>query len=207
MTIITRKIELKHCKEGLSDEERISQKKLLLHINDNLYKSANNISSKLYLDEFVSSLIRLKHKEYKELVRNLAKAKKQKTPDEVAIAEIEARLKVFENEMTDQELAICKYADEMSSDSLAYNFATELELNIYGQILTQLKDKVLKDFKNDQKEVREGKRSIRTYKKGLPIPFPWNHTIRIEVVEKEKKEETEKRRKGTDEITKNMIST
>ena len=130
MTIITRKIELKHCKEGLSDEERISQKKLLLHINDNLYKSANNISSKLYLDEYVSSLIWLKHKEYKKLVRNLAKAKKQKTPDEVAIAEIEARLKVFENEMTDQELAICKYADEMSSDSLAYNFATELELNI-----------------------------------------------------------------------------
>lgn len=199
MTIITRKIELKHCIEGLSDEERVSQKKLLLHINDNLYKSANNISSKLYLDEYVSSLIRLKHKEYKELVRNLAKAKKQKSPDEVAIADIEARLKVFENEMTDQELAICKYADEMSSDSLAYNFATELELNIYGQILTQLKDKVLKDFNNDQKEVREGKRSIRTYKKGLSIPFPWNHTIRIKVVEKDKKEETEKRNRRDNE--------
>ena len=53
--------------------------------------------------------------------------------------------------------------------------------------------------KNDQKEVREGKRSIRTYKRGLSIPFPWNHTIRIEVVEKEKKEETEKRNRRDNE--------
>ena len=145
------------------------------------------------MDEHVSSLVWLKHKEYKELVRDLAKAKKQKSPDEVAIAEMEARLKGYEHEMTDQELAICKYADEMSSESLAYNFATELGVDIYGQILTQLKDKVHKDYKSDQKEVWKGKRSIRTYKKGMPIPFPWNQTIRIEINKKNKREEQEKR--------------
>lgn len=200
MPIITRKIQLHLCKEGLSDEERISQNNLLNHINDNLYRAANNISSKLYLDEHVSSLVWLKHKDYKELVRDLAKAKKLKNPDESVIAEMEARRKDYENEMTEQELAICKYADEMSSESLAYNFATELGLDIYGQILTQLKDKVHKDYKSDQKEVWEGKRSIRTYKKGIPIPFPWNNTIRIEAVEKVKEEgkETKNRRDRED---------
>lgn len=187
MPTITRKIQLHLCKEGLSDDEREAQRKLLCRINDNLYRAANNISFKLYLDEHVSSLVRQKHKEYKVLMRNLAKARRQNHLDEAVIAEMESRQNVYESEMTDQELAICKYADEMSSESLAYNFATELGLDIYGQILTQLKDKVYKDYKSDQKEVWEGKRSIRTYKKGIPIPFPWNNTIRIEAVEKEDK--------------------
>jgi len=192
MPTITRKIQLYLCTEGLSEEERKAQRDLIYRINDNLYRVANNISSKLYLDEHVSSLVRLKHKEYKDLMKDLAKVKKQKNPDEALIAEIERRLKDYEHEMTDQELAICKYADEMSSDSLAYHFATELGLDIYGQILTQLKDKVLKDYKSDKKEVWKGKRSIRTYKKGLPIPFPWNDTIRLEINQKIRTDEQEK---------------
>lgn len=200
MPTITRKIQLHLCKEGLSDDEREAQRKLLLHINDNLYRAANNISSKLYLDEHVSSLVWLKHKEYKELVRDLAKAKKQKSTDGVAIAEMEARLKSYEEEMTTQEKAICKYTDEMSPLSLAYGFATELELDIYAQILTQIQSKVHKDFTGDSEDVRDGKRSIRSYKKGMPIPFPWNNTIRIEAVEKVKEEgkETKNRRDRED---------
>ena len=199
MPTITRKIELRLCSEGLSEEERKAQWSLLYHINDNLYRSANNISSKLYLDEHVSSLVRLKHKEYKKLIKDLAKAKKQKIADAKAIAEMEDKLKSYEHEMTEQELAICKYADEMSSLSLAYGFATELELKIYAQILTQIQSKVHSDFQNDQKEVREGKRSIRTYKKGLPIPFPWNDTIKIEVVKKNNTEEQAKKSRRDNE--------
>jgi len=199
MPIITRKIELKLCTEGLSEEERKKQWDLLYHINDNLYRSANNISSKLYLDEHVSSLVRLKHKEYKELLKDLAKAKKKKNLDDDAIAEMENRLKDYEHEMTEQELAICKYADEMSSLTLAYGLSTELELKIYAQILTQIQSKVHKDFQNDQKEVREGKRSIRTYKKGMPIPFPWNDTIKLEAVKKNNTEERENKSRRDNE--------
>ena len=43
MPTITRKIELVLCTEGLSDEERKAQWQLLYHINDNLYKAANNV--------------------------------------------------------------------------------------------------------------------------------------------------------------------
>lgn len=199
MAIITRKIELKLCTEGLSEEERKKQWNLLYHINDNLYRSANNISSKLYLDEHVSSLVRLKHKEYKDLVKDLAKAKKSKNPDVNEIAEMEERLKGYKHEMTGQELAICKYADEMSSLTLAYGLATELELKIYAQILTQIQSKVHSDFQNDQKEVREGKRSIRTYKKGIPITFPWNDTIKIEAVRKNYTEEKEEKSRRDNE--------
>lgn len=180
MPTITRKIQLHLFTEGLSEEERKAQWKLLYHINDNLYKAANNISSKLYLDEHVSSLVKLKHAEYTTLVSELAKAKKAN--DEESVAELEARINELRSEMSAQEDAICSYATEMATRTLSGKFASELELNIYGQILAEVKNVVHANFTNDSKEVREGKRSIRTYKKGMPIPFPWNKSIRIEFV-------------------------
>jgi hypothetical protein len=42
MPTITRKIELELCTEGLSDQERKDQWNVLYHINDNLYRAANN---------------------------------------------------------------------------------------------------------------------------------------------------------------------
>ena len=69
MSTITRKIELDLCKDGLSEEQQKEQRLLLYHINDNLYKAANNISSKLYLDEHVSSMVKLKHDEYLGLLK------------------------------------------------------------------------------------------------------------------------------------------
>lgn len=185
MPTITRKIQLHLCTEGLSEEERKAQWKLLYRINDNLYKAANNISSKLYLDEHVSSLVRLKNAEYTSLVSELAKAKK--ADDKESIAKLEARIDELQSEMSVQEEAICSYATEMATRTLAGKFVSELDLNIYGQILAEVKSVVFKNFANDSKDVREGKRSIRTYKKGMPIPFPWNKTIRLEAVKEDSK--------------------
>ena len=180
MPTITRKIELNLCTEGLADEEQKAQWNLLYHINDNLYKAANNISSKLYLDDHVSSMVRLKHAEYLTLVRALEKARKQKTPDETVIEDLSRQVAAAEKEMTDQELAICNYATEMSTQSLSYRFATEIETNIFAQILDCLKQGVYATFNSDAKDVKRGERAIRNYKKGMPIPFPWNKSLKIE---------------------------
>lgn len=185
MPTITRKIELRLCTEGLSEEERKSQWGLLYHINDNLYKAANNISSKLYLDEHVSSMVRLKHDQYLSLVKALEKAKRQKSPDESLVSDLCNKVADAEKEMTDQELAICKYATEMSTQSLSYRFATEIEVNIFAKILDCLKQGVYATFKSDAKEVKRGERSIRNYKKGMPIPFAWNDSLKIEAEDKE----------------------
>lgn len=183
MPTITRKIQLHLCTEGLTEDERKAQWTMLYRINDNLYRAANNISSKLYLDEHVSSMVRLKHAEYASLNSELLKAKK--TENEEAIAELEARIEAIKSEMSAQEEAICSYATEMATRTLAGKFASEMDLDIYGQILAEVKSVVFKNFSSDSKEVREGKRSIRTYKKGMPIPFPWNKTIRIVANKKE----------------------
>ena len=180
MPTITRKIELTLCTEGLSEEQRKEQWGLLYHINDNLYKAANNISSKLYLDDHVSSMVRMKHAEYLSLLKELARAERQKTPDADAIAELRKKVAAAEKEMTDQERAICKYATEMSTNTLAYNFAKEIETKIFGQILACLENNAHSVFVSDSPTVRRGERAIRNYKKGMPIPFPWNNTIRIE---------------------------
>lgn len=173
------------CTDGLSDEERKAQWGLLYHINDNLYKAANNISSKLYLDEHVSSMVRLKHAEYLSLQKELGKAERQKVPDEALIAALRERLSVAEHEMTYQELAICKYATEMATETLAYKFATELETSIFGQILACLKQAAQSNFNSDARDVQRGERAIRNYKKCMPIPFPWSKSIRIEAVDGE----------------------
>lgn len=185
MPTITRKIELDLCTEGLSEEQQKEQRLLLYHINDNLYKAANNISSKLYLDEHVSSMVRMKHAEYLSLVKELARAEKQKTPDDALVAELRKKLSAAEKEMTDQELAICKYATEMATGTLAYNFAKEIETDIFGQILACLENNAHAVFVDDSPNVKRGERAIRNYKKGMPIPFPWNRSIRIEAKENE----------------------
>ena len=179
MPTITRKIELTLCTEGLSDEQRKEQWGLLYHINDNLYKAANNISSKRYLDEHVSSMVRMKHTEYLSLLKELARAEKQKTDDAILV-ELTRKLAAAEKEMTDQEVAICKYATEMSTNTLAYNFAKEIETKIFGQILACLENNAHAVFVDDSPNVRRGERAIRNYKKGMPIPFPWNRSIKIE---------------------------
>ena len=178
MPTITRKIELVLCTEGLSDEQRKEQWGLLYHINDNLYKAANNISSKLYLDDHVSSMVRMKHAEYLSLLSEYEKAKKK--ANEGRIAELGNRLATVEKDMTEQELAICQYATEMSTDTLAYRFANEIEINVFGQILACLKQGIHSNFKKDAADVKRGERAIRNYKKGMPIPFPWNDSLKIE---------------------------
>ena len=180
MPTITRKIELTLCTQDLSDEQRKEQWGLLHHINDNLYKAANNISSKLYLDDHISSMVRLKHAEYLSLLKELARAEKQKTPDVEKLAELRAKLAAADQEMSDQELAICKYATEMSTHSLSYRFATEIETNIFSKILDCLKQGVYSNFNSDSLDVMRGERAIRNYKKGMPIPFAWNDSLRIE---------------------------
>ena len=185
MPTITRKIELHLCTDGLSEEQRKEQWGVLYHINDNLYKAANNISSKLYLDEHVSSMVRMKHAEYLSLVKELARAEKQKTVDEETIEELRDKLATAEKEMTDQEKAICKYATEMPTNTLAYKFANEIETDIFGQILACLDNNAHAVFVDDAPTVRKGERAIRNYKRGMPIPFPWNKAIRIDVSEGE----------------------
>lgn len=177
MPTITRKIELTLCTDGLSDDLRKGQWQLLYHINDNLYKAANNISSKLYLDEHVASMVRLKHAEYLGLIKELAKARKR--ADDEAVRDLCSKLAVAEQEMNEQAKAICDYATEMSTQTLSYNFAKEIETNIFGQILTCLRQGVLLNFNSDARDVKRGERAIRNYKKGMPIPFPWNDTIKI----------------------------
>lgn len=185
MPTITRKIELHLCTDGLSEEQQKEQRLLLYRINDNLYKAANNVSSKLYLDEHVSSMVRIKHAEYLDLLKELAKAEKKNNAG--LIAELKEKLAAAEKEMTDQEKAICKYATEMSTDTLSYRFANEIETEVFGQILATMKQGVHANFQNESKDVKRGKRSIRTYKKGMAIPFPWNKNIRLDYVKKESK--------------------
>ncbi|MBR2629975.1 MAG: transposase [Bacteroidaceae bacterium] len=124
-------------------------------------------------------MVKLKHNEYASLEKKLQKAQKEKTSDDNLIADLEEKLAAAKREMTDQARAICKYATEMSTETFAYKLATEIETNVFGQILSYLKKAVQSNFSNDAQAVRRGERSIRNYKKGMPIPFPLKDRIKI----------------------------
>ena len=49
-----------------------------------------------------------------------------------------------------------------------------------------LKQGVYANYNSDARDVKHGERSIRNYKKGMPIPFAWDKSLRIEYEEKEK---------------------
>lgn len=185
MSTITRKIEIKLCTEGLPEEEKQSQRNLLWFINDNLYKAANEISSKLYLNEQVSNLVQLKHPEYLNLLKEIKREKKKMKPDQSLIDGLEDQLHVMQQEIGLQGAAICQYAEEMDGRTLGYRIATGSQPDIFGQILTCLNSNAFKTFQEDRFDVSRGLRSIRNYKKGMPIPFQFNKSINIVIDDEE----------------------
>lgn len=183
MTKITRKIELHLCTEKLSDEEIKSQWKLLYYINDNLYKVANSISSNLYLNETVNNMVRVKHPKYLSLVKEIAKERKKARPNQFFLNELEEQMAIAQKEMNIQEIAIRQYSEELGPDTFGYRVAADVQPQIFGQILSKLAINETKIFKKDCLDVSKGLRAIRNYKKGMPIPFPFNNSIKIESVE------------------------
>ena len=69
--------------------------------------------------------------------------------------------------------------------ALSYRLCTEIETKIFAKILDCLKQGVYATFNTDARDVKRGERAIRNYKKGMPIPFAWDKSLRIEYEEGE----------------------
>ena len=173
MPTITRKIELLLDRTGLSKEEVDARWHTLHQINNNLYRTANNLINKLYLTDEIDDILRLNNQEYIDLKKQLGK----KGLDETTKAELEERMHKIYATMNQHRSEIL----QRPRQSFAYSAVTggdDTEI-FNAKILDTLKQNVLAHYNADMKEVRRGEKSISNYKKGMPIPFSFDKSVRL----------------------------
>lgn len=173
MPTITRKIELHISKEGLSTEDYKAQWQYLRQINDNIYMAANRVSSHCFLNDEYKHRLCLQIPEYIDIEKKIKGCEKSKLSKE-ELQQLKNRKKNLENSVKERS------QEEFEKNSLYAVISNEFGEIIPGQILTCLRQIVQKDYNKANVEVKKGERVISTYRRGMPIPFPVNASIRLQ---------------------------
>lgn len=158
---ITRKIELHISEPDL--EKRKEHWKFLRMLDSEMYRAANLIvTNQLFNDYYENrvinkdgSLIHIDSK-IRSLYRN-----KEKNSEEINL------LKEKKKELWEQ----AKKFYDTSKQNVTYQLTSRDFPYIPASIVTSLNATIIKTLKQEWNEVKRGSRSLRTYKKGMPIPF------------------------------------
>lgn len=184
MPIITRKIELKIVKDGLTDEEYDQQWKYLYQINNTIYQAANRISTHCLFNDEYEMRLKLHMPRYKEIEKELKKLDSdKKTSDK----EIRDRLLNERKELDEDVKNKKKDFLQCSKQNSTYQLVSkEFKQYIPSDILANLNQKIQENYNNNQKKIESGERALSTYKKGMEIPFSIRENKRLKLFIKEK---------------------
>ena len=183
MPIITRKIELKIVKDGLTDEEYDQQWKYLYQINNTIYLAANRISTHCLFNDEYEMRLKLHMPRYKEIEKELKKLDSdKKTSDK----EIRDRLLNERKEIDEDVKNKKKDFLQCSKQNSTYQLVSkEFKQYIPSDILANLNQKIQENYNNNQKKIESGERALSTYKKGMEIPFSIRENKRLKLFIKE----------------------
>lgn len=183
MPIITRKIELKIVKDGLTDEEYDQQWKYLYQINNTIYLAANRISTHCLFNDEYEMRLKLHMPRYKEIEKELKKLDlDKKTSDK----EIRDRLLNERKELDENVKNKKKDFLQCSKQNSTYQLVSkEFKQYIPSDILANLNQKIQENYNNNQKKIGSGERALSTYKKGMEIPFSIRENKRLKLFIKE----------------------
>lgn len=183
MPIITRKIELKIVKDGLTDEEYDQQWKYLYQINNTIYQAANRISTHCLFNDEYEMRLKLHMPRYKEIEKELKKLDSdKKTSDK----EIRDRLLNERKELDEDVKNKKKDFLQCSKQNSTYQLISkEFKQYIPSDILANLNQKIQENYNNNQKKIESGERALSTYKKGMEIPFSIRENKRLKLFIKE----------------------
>lgn len=183
MPIITRKIELKIVKDGLTDEEYDQQWKYLYQINNTIYQAANRISTHCLFNDEYEMRLKLHMPRYKEIEKELKKLDSdKKTSDK----EIRDRLLNERKELDEDVKNKKKDFLQCSKQNSTYQLVSkEFKQYIPSDILANLNQKIQENYNNNQKKIESGERALSTYKKGMEIPFSIRENKRLKLFIKE----------------------
>lgn len=183
MPIITRKIELKIVKDGLTDEKYDQQWKYLYQINNTIYQAANRISTHCLFNDEYEMRLKLHMPRYKEIEKELKKLDSdKKTSDK----EIRDRLLNERKELDEDVKNKKKDFLQCSKQNSTYQLVSkEFKQYIPSDILANLNQKIQENYNNNQKKIESGERALSTYKKGMEIPFSIRENKRLKLFIKE----------------------
>lgn len=176
--ILTRKIEL-----GIIEDDKqkfIEKWQFMRQLSIDVFQAANLIISNSYFNDSFADRIVLTDSELKEKsaqvendlqkISDLIKSESDK--------DVREKLKEKRNKIFKIKSGLTKEARKKMQEFYTRSESTELYhlINLRfpklpSVVSSSLVNKVLKEYKNDWVNVKQGKTSIRSYKNGMPIPF------------------------------------
>jgi IS605 OrfB family transposase len=172
--VITRKIEIGV--ERINEDSYQKAWNTITYLDDHVYKAANTVVSHQYFNNELKMRMQTAHPEYRKLKKQIDKIdrdiidttkKQDKEPLKTERKELFAKLKLYDNEINEQ----YKTWLNTSVQNSTYQVVSELYPNIQSNIRTNINAVVQKNYNAAFKDLAQGKRSLPTYKKGMPIPF------------------------------------
>ena len=183
MPIITRKIELKIVKDGLTDEEYDQQWKYLYQINNTIYQAANRISTHCLFNDEYEMRLKLHMPRYKEIEKELKKLDSdKKTSDKEIRDRLLNERKELDKDVKNKKKDFLQCSKQNSTYQLV---SKEFKQYIPSDILANLNQKIQENYNNNQKKIESGERALSTYKKGMEIPFSIRENKRLKLFIKE----------------------
>lgn len=188
--LITRKIELRVIGEN---GKKNNDWQYLRSLDNDVYKAANLIVSNQYFNRFFSERILLSDEELsssrKKLEKEIAalKEKSKSVSEEKDIIkikkDIDKKWKAINSLNKEaREKAVEFYTT--GEQNTTYQMITKFFPDMPSYVAASLNDTINKNFNNEIFDVQHGKRSLRTYRKGMPIPF-MKSSLRFEKTETE----------------------
>lgn len=179
--LITRKIEITVSRK---DEEQYQKSwNLIRFLDDNLYKAANTVVSHQYFNHELKTRLQISHPKYRQVKKELDKIDQLlldttiRTDKDVLHnqrRELFTEMKQITSEIDQQQKAILN----TSLQNTTYQVISEMFPNIPSTIRTSLNSVVQQSYKVTFTELLQGKRSLPTYRKGMPIPFQFSSTFK-----------------------------
>lgn len=178
MAIITRKIQLVVVEEDKQRKNEIWS--YLRKLSNDTYRAANLIISNQFFNDTFRQRIMLtdeelnqQHEKLKEEIDKLY-AVLRTTDDETARAAIEAKIEKKQEVRNNLNKKARERAETLyttGEKNSTYQLLKREFPDMPSYIKASLNDVIVEKYKRELKEVRQGKRALSSFKKGMPIPF------------------------------------
>ncbi len=159
--IITRKIELWLSEDD--NELRKAKWSYLKELNDEVYRAANFIVNNQYFNEILENRVIMQDTRLIDIDSEIRKLYKSREKNKEKIDELKKIKKIRYQE--------AKNFYQTSKQNVTYQLTSREFPNIPANIVTSLNASIIKTLKTEWNEIKSGKRAVRNYRKGMPIPF------------------------------------
>jgi putative transposase len=171
--IITRKIQLDFTIKNREGQNEIW--KILRKLNYSVFQASNEIVNSQFFNEVY--LFRQHVSDYKFIDEEMKSLKKQFADKKISIEEkkeilyVLTRDRIVKERINEKRYEYFKKEFDVSIQHSSYDVIKQLYPDIPPKIRAALNYRIFKDFKNDLLAVKNGLKTLRTYRKNIPIPF------------------------------------